>query len=93
MSTPFIAPTKGRISGPLVRHRDESEEYDVTLADCPYYRRGQPGADPKGTCSHGCWTEPSCKTDEPTNGWHDRTYRVWPRHHQRTVVNIARRSE
>ena len=36
------------ISGRLVRHRDRWEEYYETLGDCPYYRRGQPGADPKG---------------------------------------------
>lgn len=29
---------------------------------CPYFRRGLPGADPNGTCSFGCWDEPSCLT-------------------------------
>lgn len=30
--------------------------------DCPWYKG-------EGTCATGCWTEPSCQTDEPINGW------------------------
>lgn len=33
------------------------------LSDCAYYR------DPAGTCSHGCWEEPRCVTEEPSEGW------------------------
>jgi hypothetical protein len=38
---------------------------------CPYYRGfnrpDAPGRDV--TCRSGCWSEPSCITDEPLNGW------------------------
>lgn len=33
------------------------------MIDCPYY---QTGSEP---CTFGCWTEPRCITDEPTEGW------------------------
>lgn len=41
------------------------------LSDCPYFRRcaGVPGADPDGSCSYSCQTEPSCITDRPSGGW------------------------
>ncbi len=29
---------------------------------CPYYTRGK-------KCATGCWSEPSCITDEPMRGW------------------------
>ena len=32
---------------------------------CPYNRRGLPGADPQGSCSFGCQTEPDCHTSGP----------------------------
>ena len=43
-------------------------QYD--LGDCPYYTRsGENGAYGPNTCSHSCHEEPSCITNEPTNGW------------------------
>jgi hypothetical protein len=32
---------------------------------CPYNRRHLPGADPDGSCSFGCQTEPDCQTSGP----------------------------
>lgn len=46
------------------------------LSDCPYYRRGLPGEDPLGTCSHGCREEPACHTDIPRDGWPIENLRV-----------------
>ncbi len=39
------------------------------LSSCAYFRRGLPGADPKGTCSFGCREEPACFTERPIGGW------------------------
>lgn len=37
---------------------------------CPYLLRGQPGADPHGTCGYGgCTDEPECLTCTPEEGW------------------------
>lgn len=36
----------------------------ASASDCAYFR-GVPG----GTCTVGCWQEPSCITEEPTGGW------------------------
>ena len=74
--------------GRLVRHRDRFAEYDISLIDCPWYRRCNklPGFDPEGICDSGCREEPSCQTDEPYGGWPDKTTRLYPRHHRRTVV-------
>jgi hypothetical protein len=33
--------------------------------ECAYYRRGEEGADPEGTCSFGCVDEPACQTGGP----------------------------
>jgi hypothetical protein len=41
----------------------EANEED--RSDCPYNRRHSPGADPHGSCSYGCHSEPSCQTDGP----------------------------
>lgn len=27
-----------------------------------------------GICSFGCWEEPSCRTEEPSGGWHWSAY-------------------
>lgn len=35
---------------------------DVDLSGCPYYRG-------VGICAYGCYSEPSCITDEPRHGW------------------------
>lgn len=48
---------------------DLIEGEDTDLSDCPYFRRGQPGADPDGTCSYGCYDEPACQTSQPSGGW------------------------
>lgn len=32
---------------------------------CPYFHG-------LGTCASGCWSEPSCQTDEPLGGWRIR---------------------
>jgi hypothetical protein len=43
-------------------------DYDGSTPDrswCPYDRRGLPGADPTGSCSFGCQTEPDCQTSGP----------------------------
>lgn len=32
------------------------------LSGCPYYRG-------EGKCVTGCWQEPECITDEPSEGW------------------------
>lgn len=37
-------------------------EYEQDMSSCPHYQG-------TGTCSFGCWEEPSCFTDEPMNGW------------------------
>ena len=37
---------------------------------CAYYRG-------IGICSFGCWEEPSCRTEEPEEGWHHQSYRLW----------------
>lgn len=43
-----------------------AEQYDedgqVNLAGCAYFQR-------VGSCSFGCWEEPSCETDCPREGW------------------------
>ena len=46
-----------------------TERGDVGL--CPYHLAVNkvPGADPKGTCSFGCWEEPDCMTGTPRDGW------------------------
>ncbi len=46
---------------------DDGEAYDLSW--CAYFRRGEPGCDPKGICSFGCVDEPSCQTDHPSGGW------------------------
>lgn len=49
-------------------------ERDGDLTDCPWFRG-------TGTCSKGCWQEPSCQTDSPLYGWpRDRMERglTWP---------------
>jgi hypothetical protein len=43
----------------------------VDLSDCPYYRSWQDGGG-DGKCNRGCHDEPSCITDEPTEGWPSR---------------------
>lgn len=32
------------------------------LSSCDYFQG-------KGICTHGCWEEPACMTDEPLEGW------------------------
>jgi hypothetical protein len=41
------------------------EHPEDDLSSCPYYRG-------VGTCESGCTTEPSCMTDEPSEGWPSR---------------------
>lgn len=41
---------------------EEAEAEGVNLAVCDYYQDC-------GTCTFGCWQEPSCVTDTPTGGW------------------------
>lgn len=50
---------------------EEQEEYRELLdsasealnaLSCPYYNG-------RGICASGCYTEPSCQTDAPTEGW------------------------
>jgi hypothetical protein len=44
---------------------------EVDLSDCPYYRSWLDGIG-DGKCNRGCYDEPSCITDEPTEGWPSR---------------------
>lgn len=44
---------------------DSWEHDEIDKSDCPYNRRGFPGADPHGSCSYGCTTEPDCHTNGP----------------------------
>lgn len=45
-------------------------EREEDLSDCPYYKQdGSEGSYGPNTCASGCWTEPACKTGEPTEGW------------------------
>lgn len=37
-------------------------------SDCPFYQYSRNDG-PYGTCNRGCWSEPSCITDEPIDGW------------------------
>ncbi|MCA1799751.1 MAG: hypothetical protein LC650_00470 [Actinobacteria bacterium] len=45
------------------------------LSDCPYYRLWHGDPDPgegmygPGTCRGGCWDEPMCITEQPSEGW------------------------
>ncbi len=48
------------------RYDDQGREID--LSDCPYYRG-------VGTCYASCYEEPSCITDEPSEGWPSRRTR------------------
>jgi hypothetical protein len=41
---------------------------ELDLSDCPYYRSWLDGIG-DGKCNRGCYDEPSCITDEPTEGW------------------------
>lgn len=41
---------------------DEGDE-----SGCPYYRSFYRGGE--GKCDRGCWSEPSCITNEPQGGW------------------------
>lgn len=34
----------------------------LSMTRCPYYEKGE-------KCDRGCWSEPSCQTDEPPEGW------------------------
>lgn len=43
---------------------------------CPYFRRGEEGQDPEGTCSFGCRDEPSCMTDYAPPGWPSEMVRL-----------------
>ena len=44
---------------------------------CPYFRRGEAGQDPHGSCAFGCQTEPSCQTDR---------WEPWPSEALRGVI-------
>jgi hypothetical protein len=47
------------------------EYYDGDLTHCPYFQG-------VGTCRSGCWSEPSCRNDEPLRGWpRSRMARGW----------------
>ena len=35
---------------------------ELDLSQCPYFMG-------TGQCSSGCYSEPSCQTDRPLNGW------------------------
>lgn len=45
----------------------EIEHVDTAYLTCPYYREIE-----GGVCVSGCWEEPVCRTDEPTDGWRAR---------------------
>lgn len=51
----------------------------IDYSQCSYYRRGQPGADPSGTCSFWCSEEPACHTEEPEGGWPQWQPLTWVR--------------
>lgn len=34
----------------------------LSMTRCPYYQREE-------KCDRGCWSEPACHTDQPTEGW------------------------
>ena len=46
------------------RLRENAREAAAALCmtQCPAYNDG-------GVCASGCYTEPACQTDEPTEGW------------------------
>lgn len=49
----------------------ESYFYEFNGRECGYYARYYrlPGFDPTAICGFCCVDEPSCITDEPTEGW------------------------
>ena len=55
-------------------------QWSGRLDDCPYFRRGLPGADPNGTCGGGApcsspnVAEPMCYTCIPADGWESMPY-------------------
>lgn len=55
--------------GPLLhderRYLTEALLEAMSMVRCPYYRKGE-------KCNGGCWTEPRCITDAPTEGWEAR---------------------
>lgn len=47
-------------------------QWDGWLGDCEWFKRvmREPGHDPQGICSYGCWEEPACQTCIPgEEGW------------------------
>jgi len=47
------------------------EEEPEDMSGCAYFRG-------KGTCSYGCYSEPSCQTDEPLDGWPSERFKDLP---------------
>lgn len=63
--TPLHAPIAPNSATRLGLNLPEREE---DLSNCPYFRHVRLG-DEYAVCHSGCWTEPACFTDEPTEGW------------------------
>lgn len=58
----------GASEGPLPEELEEAQEA-LSALSCPYYRG-------IGVCVSGCYTEPGCQTDEPTEGWVAQLHRA-----------------
>lgn len=61
----FALQAIGDVIGELELIHDDLDDPGV----CPYFRRGEPGQPPDGTCSFGCVDEPSCQTCDAPPGW------------------------
>lgn len=57
----------GGKSGLLSITKDTPRTLENDLSGCAYFRG-------VGTCSFGCYDEPSCQTDEPEFGWPSERY-------------------